>query len=209
MQWFLNEPPPLATIHLGPSTRIQTPTYELGWQEGSALATRFDGKAFVIGDDGFGAAGFGITLRSTRRVFVTVTPHGDYRYSWASFSNNPRLASAGGLGTVVYRKSQVEPGTHRTSVLWNLQGAAQFTGHSGGGALDGAVVGGPVFPYPTFRHTLIPVRFTMEADSTYQFWIWAWQTNTAIRNTPFLAFLNLNVPAISVTMEPPYHPPLH
>lgn len=207
--WFLHEPPALGTIELKSDTRIHTPTYDLGWQEGVALATRFDGSAFVIGDDGFGAGGFGITLRSPQRVFVTVTPHGGYRYSWASFSDNPRLASAGGLGTVVYRGSQIEPGTHRNAVLWNLRGAAAFTGDTGGGAFTDAVVGGPTFPQPTFRHALVPVRFTMEANTTYQFWIWGWQRNTAIRNTPFLAFLNLKVPAISVTMEPPYFPPLH
>lgn len=207
---FLNRAPHFEPIELHTNTRVHGPPYDLNWSTGAAFGGRLDGKMITAVGHGFCAGGLGLTLRSPERVFVTVTPIGDYEYSWASLANLPRLSSAGGLGTVVYRQAKIEPGTHRQSVLWRINGALPFTGGHDARRLSQAISGGPEFPAQSFPFPLVPVRFTMEPDTTYEFWIWAWQqASLPAEGAPFLAFLRCNVPAITVTTEPPNFPPLH
>ncbi len=175
--------------------------YDRDWSTGNGVAifARADGKVYTIpSDDGFSAAGVSFYLTTNEPVLAAITPQGDYNWNWAAFTNLPFVRSSGGLGITVYTDGAPEPTLNRQPVLWSISGPAQFAGDKGSGRIADAA--SPAFGLGTLP--LAPALLNMNPGSTYQVWVWCWQTSQSTKNTGFWAYLSFFMPFVTIEAGP-------
>jgi hypothetical protein len=178
--------------------------YDREWQTGGGIAwgARHDGKATTFGVNGFSAAGVGFYLSTSSDVplMASVTPEGFYNYNWSSFEDMPFLRSSGGIGLTVYTNEEPNPSMSLKPTLWSLSGVTRFTGDKGQGRIADAssIYQGPFGPI-----RLAPILLNMTPGVRYLIWVWCWQTLQTRESSPFISFMSMEMPFVSVNLSTP------
>lgn len=188
-------------VVVGDGCRVVGTPYDQEYAMGSAFAfgAKYDGKVTSIGTDGQAAGGVGIYLTSQNEVDVSITPAGDYEFSWVSFADAPDWRSSGGLGITIYSDEGPQPVFSRQVRLWDVRGAHQFQGNTGRGAIASASnpgVAGGFGPIP-----LAPVIVRLQPGRRLLVWVWSWQVSNRVDGT--LSFLSTRVPGITICPSAP------
>lgn len=196
---------PFTTLQvvLNPGNRVIGTPYDTQWSAGSGVFSQWtakdDGELLTMSTDGFSASGVGVFLESSVPLAAAVTAVGVHDFNWFSVTNNWNVRSRGGLGALVYEVGNSTPLAFRESTAWNVVGAMQFQGSSGGGRLEDAVAGTTVFG----DIALQPLLFDMQPGRRYVFWFWLWQVFRPGGDDGFLAFHKARVMFMSSSAGPP------
>ncbi|HST58096.1 MAG TPA: hypothetical protein VLK84_05405, partial [Longimicrobium sp.] len=183
-------------------SRVISPVYDREWAHGNGVAfgARVDGKVITIPDErGFSAAGIGVYLTVDQPVLAAITPQGSYDWNWNAFKNLPFGRSRGGLGITIFTDAQPQPTMSRQPVLWSLAGMTQFAGAKGSGRIADAA--SPAFGFGTVP--LGPALLNMVPGSRYLVWVWCWQSSQLGPDSGFIAFLQMNMPFLTIDAGPP------
>lgn len=194
---------PVRDLHfvVGAGCRMVGTPYDLDYALGSAIAflAKNDGKVTSVGTDGQAAGGVGFYLTSQTEVDVSITPRGDYNFSWLSLADAPGWRSFGGLGITIYSNGDPQPVFSRQARLWDIRGAHAWQGGTGSGAFAEAAnpgVPGGFGPVP-----LAPVIVRLQPGRRLLVWVWSWQVSNRTEKT--IAFLSIRVPAVTICASPP------
>lgn len=194
---------PVRDLHfvVGAGCRVVGTPYDLDYSVGSAFGflAKYDGKVTSVGTDGQSAGGIGFYLTSQTEVDVSITPAGDYEFSWISVADAPGWRSFGGLGITIYSDGDPQPVFSRQVRLWDIRGAHAWQGGTGSGAFADAANPGVPGGFGPIR--LAPVIVRLQPGRRLLVWVWSWQVSNRAEGT--LAFLSMRVPAVSVCASPP------
>ena len=179
------------------------PPYDLEWGENALVfGNRLDGKVIIISrPEGFAAAGFGFYLTTDEPVIAAITPQGTYDWNWIAVADLPFARSRGGLGITIYTNSEPQPTMSRQSVLWSASGMTMLSGQKGSGRIADAA--SPAFSGMFGSVPLAPALVSMVPGSRYLVWVWCWQISRLRENDAFMAFLQLNMPFVTICAGPP------
>ncbi|WP_421742653.1 hypothetical protein [Cellulomonas sp.] len=186
---------------VGAGCRVIGTPYDLDYSDGSAFGfgAKYDGKVTSIGTEGQAAGGIGFYLTSPTEVDVSITPAGEYEFSWFAAADAPGWRSFGGLGITIYSDGDPQPVSSRQVRLWDVRGAHLLQGGTGNGTIAGAA--SPVIPGGFGPVPLAPVIVRLQPGRRLLVWVWSWQVSNRVEGT--IAFLSMRVPAVTICASPP------
>lgn len=190
-------------LHLvvGAGCRVVGTPYDLDYSVGSAFGflAKYDGKVVSVSTDGQAAGGIGFYLTSQSEVDVSITPAGEYEFSWISVADAPDWRSFGGLGITIYTDGDPQPVFSSLARLWDVRGAHAWQGGAGSGAFADAA--NPGVPGGFGPSRLAPVIVRLRPGRRLLVWVWSWQVSNRAEGA--LALLFMRVPAVTVCASPP------
>lgn len=190
---------PVLDYRLRTGVQLLGAPYDRDWATGAGLPwSHVEGDPFVMGRDGFSAAGFGLHLSVTQEALVSIQPQGRCRSSWAALEAAPGLRSRAGAGVVVHDGTALI--VSRQPVLWDLRDPAAFTGANHD--LPFADVASPPLPGSFGPPRLGPVLVRMEPGRRYLVWFYTWHVGSGIAGRAFLSFVTATVPLVTAVAGP-------
>lgn len=186
---------------IGSGCRVVGTPYDVDFSVGTAFGfgAKHDGKIISVGTEGEAAGGVGFYLTSSAEVDMSITPQGDYEFSWFSAAHAPGWRSFGGLGITIYADGAPDPVLNRKVRLWDVHGAGLLQGGTGKGAFASA--SSPTLPWSFGPVPLAPVIVRLQPGRRLLVWMWSWQVSNRVEGT--LAFLSMRVPAVQLCGSPP------
>ena len=188
-------------VVVGAGCRVVGTPYDLEYSVGSAFGfdAKRDGEVTSIGTDGQSAGGIGFYLESPTEVDVSITPAGDYQFSWFALADAPDWRTFGGLGITIYSDGDPQPVFSRQVRLWDVRGAHLLQGGTGSGAFSTAA--NPVVPGGFGPIPLAPVIVRLQPGRRLLVWVWSWQVSNRVEGT--VSFLSMRVPGVTICASPP------